>query len=129
MTTRKRMCTLALLVFLQLLLSFCQAFALTIDYQYDNLYRLVAETRSDGLMVTYRYDAAGNRLTKTAVGLVKGDLNGDGLVNPMDAIIGLQIVTGKSLTGPVFPQTGVDGDGKIGMAEVIYILQKSSAGP
>ena len=54
-----------------------------------------------------------------------GDINNDKVVNLADAILGLQIVSGRSTSAKTIARgADVNGDGKIGMAEVIYILQK-----
>ena len=61
---------------------------------------------------------------------VKGDVNGDGTVNLIDAILAMQFATkasppaGAIQTGYDLSTADVNGDGKIGLAEVIYILQK-----
>ena len=36
-------------------------FAETVIYEYDNLYRLTKATYSDGTIIEYTFDAAGNR--------------------------------------------------------------------
>ena len=43
----------------------------TVTYEYDDLYRLIRATYSDGTVIEYTYDAAGNRLSRvvTAGGL------------------------------------------------------------
>jgi YD repeat-containing protein len=51
---------LALVVVVGLVLP---CFAETVTYEYDNLYRLTKATYSDGTVIEYTYDAAGNRLT------------------------------------------------------------------
>jgi YD repeat-containing protein len=50
----------ALLVLVGLVLP---CFAETVTYQYDDLYRLIKATYSDGTVIEYTYDAAGNRLS------------------------------------------------------------------
>lgn len=66
----------------------------------------------------------------TAAFVLKGDINQDGTVNLADAILALQILAG--LNPPGIPTdsaasgTDVDGDGRIGAAEVNYILQKAA---
>lgn len=52
-----------------------------------------------------------------------GDLNGDGFVDLVDVIYGLQVMTDMD-AGQLYKKADVDGDGKIGMAEIVYILQK-----
>ncbi len=59
-----------------------------------------------------------------------GDLDGNGQGELADAILGLQVLSGMSPPGlrGDFAVSGADvnGDGKIGIAEVIYILQKAA---
>lgn len=64
-----------------------------------------------------------------ALTTLKGDIDGDGKVTIADAIISLRVLSGQ--TPPIrsnYPLSGVDvnedEDGRIGLAEVIYILQK-----
>ncbi|MDM8555119.1 choice-of-anchor D domain-containing protein [Desulfococcaceae bacterium HSG7] len=60
--------------------------------------------------------------------ILKGDLNGDGVTDLADAIVALQVITGYNpallRTDYVVSGTDVNGDGKVGMEEVIYILQE-----
>ena len=62
----------------------------------------------------------------TAIPL-RGDLNGDGVVNLADAILALKVAAGKDSVGirTDFASCGADVncDGQIGVAEAIYILQ------
>jgi len=53
-----------------------------------------------------------------------GDVNRDGKLDLLDAILAIRICIGTTTAEEVNTDTDVDGDGKIGMAEVIYILQK-----
>jgi hypothetical protein len=55
-----------------------------------------------------------------------GDINGDGNVDLVDAILTLKVVSGIQSSQSANPSADVDGDGRIGMAEVIYILQDIS---
>ena len=61
-----------------------------------------------------------------AVLFLKGDLNNDREINLIDAILGLQLIAGITLTTNNVSQTDVNIDGRIGMADVVYILQKIS---
>lgn len=54
---------------------------------------------------------------------LKGDVNGDGIVDLKDAVLALQIMTGITPDSDIQLNADVNGDGKIGMAEVVYILQ------
>jgi hypothetical protein len=51
-----------------------------------------------------------------------GDVNGDTPVDPKDAVLTLQILSGIPVSG-VWKDTEVDGDDAIGVGEVICILQ------
>jgi hypothetical protein len=53
-----------------------------------------------------------------------GDINGDGRIDMIDAIMALQIISGITPKNTVYKEADVNGDGKIGMQEVIYIIQK-----
>jgi len=62
----------------------------------------------------------------TAKGL-GGDINGDGAVDLTDAVLCLQIITGVVPGAEVRADADVNGDGKIGPAELLYILQSVAA--
>jgi sugar lactone lactonase YvrE len=56
-----------------------------------------------------------------------GDINGDGVTDLADAIVALKILSAAGTGGVNANQAAdVNGDGKIGMTEVIYILQKAA---
>lgn len=55
--------------------------------------------------------------------LRKGDGNGDGTVDFDDAIIALQIAMGMGGSDPFYMNADTNGNSKIGMYDVIYILQ------
>ena len=57
--------------------------------------------------------------------LIRGDLNDDGNITLADAILALKAVSGLRPAG-AYAVVGIDADGKIGLAEVIYILQKTA---
>ena len=52
-----------------------------------------------------------------------GDISGNQIVDMEDAILALKIIAGYNPAGIIF-EADVDGDGKIGIAEVVYILQE-----
>ncbi|MCX5845209.1 MAG: DUF1566 domain-containing protein [Deltaproteobacteria bacterium] len=60
--------------------------------------------------------------TKEPVG--KGDINYDGQVNLTDAVLALQVIASIAPQQIVYKEAYVNGDVKIGLEEVIYILQK-----
>jgi YD repeat-containing protein len=103
----------------------------TISYQYDRLNRLTSVTYGDGTRIAYLYDPAGNRLSRaidTIVLPVKGNINGDDSINLTDAILALKVLSGLGSVGirSGYAASGADvgGNLKIGLEEVVYILQK-----
>lgn len=54
---------------------------------------------------------------------IVGDVNGDGIVDLKDVLATLQIVTGQT-PGTIILQVDADGDGSIGIAEVIMVLRQ-----
>ncbi len=55
-----------------------------------------------------------------------GDMNGDGNINLIDAILALQISAQIEPASPIYKGVDVNCDEKIGLEEVIYILQEVS---
>lgn len=53
-----------------------------------------------------------------------GDYNNDGTVNLNDTILALQVVSGLEAGNRIYRKAGVKSEDKIGMAEVIYSLQR-----
>jgi len=123
---RKYLCLFMLIVFFLLFPSERYAFGLTMNYQYDDLYRLTRVERSDGWVTEYQYDALGNRLSRTIKTIMTGDVNGDSAVTLADAIVILQIISGISFGQPIPQNAEVNSDGRIGLPEAIYILQKTA---
>jgi hypothetical protein len=56
--------------------------------------------------------------------ILAGDLNNDVAVNLTDAILAGQIMAGINPPVAVYKQADVNGDDKIGMEEMVFILQK-----
>jgi hypothetical protein len=63
-------------------------------------------------------------LTIEATFGVPGDLDGSGHVDIADAILALQVTAKRPLAITPHLENDVNGDRKIGLAEVIFILQK-----
>jgi hypothetical protein len=61
-----------------------------------------------------------------AFGILPGDIDNSEGIDLKDAIISLKISAGMNVTVPVYTSAEVSGDGKIGIVEVIYILQTLS---
>jgi len=76
---------------------------------------------------TGRISSSPATIVTAAIGVTAGDINYDRTVNLTDAILGLRIVTGTDTTGQII-STGADvnGDGKLGLPETLYILQKAA---
>jgi len=84
------------------------------DLDQNGIVELICMTRDHGIHVFNN--------TKQ-VGQTKGDINADGSVDIADAILALKVSVGIS-GGDVYPDKDVNGDGKIGLEEVIYIGSK-----
>ncbi|MEI7672301.1 MAG: putative Ig domain-containing protein, partial [Deltaproteobacteria bacterium] len=54
---------------------------------------------------------------------LRGDINGDKVVNLADAILGLQLLADVPVQQSINRGADVNGDGRIGIPEVIYIIQ------
>ena len=57
--------------------------------------------------------------------LMKGDVNGDGVIDLADLVLSLQLVTGMTASD-VHRGADVNRDGQIGLAEAMYILGKAA---
>jgi len=82
----------------------------TVTYTYDNLNRLEKIEYAGGALFDFTYDNVGNRLTKS---LTFG-LN--------DVIAILKLMTGYH--DGAFSSVDINADGKIGMPELIYVMQR-----
>ena len=103
--------------------------AMTINYTYDSLGRLIGISYSEETMsgdIAYEYDNVGNipQLTISATS-APGDLNFDGLVNLTDAVMMLKTLAGQH-TPEMSMQAKVTAGDHLGMGEVIYILRKAA---
>jgi hypothetical protein len=55
-----------------------------------------------------------------------GDINGDGSIDLSDALLAMKIMTGRSSNKTICLAADVNQDGKIGLAEMLYIYQQIS---
>lgn len=55
-----------------------------------------------------------------------GDVSGNGETDLADAVLALRILAGAEISSYINIKADVDGDEEIGLAEVIYILQKAA---
>ena len=60
----------------------------------------------------------------TPAAILKGDVNGDSQVDLIDAVLALRVLTGDSPS--VDKASDMDGDGRIGLKEAVFILQDIS---
>lgn len=58
------------------------------------------------------------------VSVIPGDADGNGFVELEDAVLVLQVCAKVQLSSVVYAEADVNGDGKIGLEEVFYILRK-----
>jgi hypothetical protein len=58
------------------------------------------------------------------INIVKGDINGDGKVDLADAISIMKMFAGMDPSSTLYRQADLNRDNKIGLEEVIYVLQK-----
>ena len=71
-------------------------------------------------------DLAGNTAdTSAVITFVAGDVDGNVVLEPGDAVTALQILTGTATDKPN-PDADVNGDGRIGTEEAVYILRRIS---
>ena len=95
---------------------------------------------ADGSLVVFQ-SAASNLLTNLGdanrqtdifvhkiqdIDAAPGDFDGDGDVDLTDAILALQVIAGMKPSSTVNKEADVNDDDKIGIEEVIYVLQKVS---
>jgi YD repeat-containing protein len=123
----------AVLVLLWSVLLPFQGYSTTISYQYDSLNRLTKVRYGGGAVISYSYDPAGNRLSRTLIingTSILGDMNDDGFISLDDAILALQVVSGLKPAGirPDYAGSGagIGGNQTIGLEEAIFILQKAA---
>jgi hypothetical protein len=95
------------------------------DFAYNGEYRVTFYARNGKGNVTVSPATIVTVTGGQDVEVVPGDVNGDGFVTLTDAIIALRGLIGQ---GPAWVNKGADvnDDDKIGMAEVLYILQKAA---
>lgn len=113
-----------ILYILAFLFASMQTFAqsTTTKYEYDANNRLTQVTYSNGVTVSYTYDALGNRLSKKVTGaapIKKGDVNNDGEVNTKDIVDLVSYMIGNTTLS--LSAADVNGDGKVDIADVIVV--------
>ena len=84
----------------------------TVRAQFRDGAQNISPVSSDGIV-----------LDTTPPSWLKGDIDMNGHVDMADAISAMQVITGLETAQPVDINADVNGDGKLGLSEVIYILQ------
>lgn len=107
---------------LALLFAALQTFAQsTAKYKYDENNRLTQVTYSNGVTVSYTYDALGNRLSKTVTGASQkksADVNSDGKVNGTD----IQAVINVIVDEDYVEKADVNKDNKVNGTDIQEII-------
>ena len=93
------------------------------DFIYNGQYKIVFYGRNAEDMVTISPPTIVSVSGGIDWAMDPGDVNGDGTVSLKDALTALQVVLGIAPSSQVYSEADVNSDQKIGMAEVIYILQ------
>jgi YD repeat-containing protein len=88
--------------------------AAVINYTYDNAGRLTGVDYGGGKKISYDYDLSGNLLKCS----IPFDL--------ADAVYVLQLLTRMEPSQDIAKDSDVNADGKVGLEEVLYILQSIS---
>lgn len=126
---KKRLLLSILLVFIGMIYLNAQS---KISYEYDNLYRLTKVTYSNGTIVSYTYDALGNRISKKVTGSpaeIRGDVDGDGHVTMADVYAIVDFIMGRNPSPFNENMANVNGDDKVNVADVteaVKIINKNA---
>jgi len=91
-------------------------------YSYDEAGRLVKAVSSTAVY-TYEFDAGDNLLSESRVPILHGDADVSMTIDLIDAILCLQAASGEIPSQTVHSGADYDGDGKLGIQEVIFILR------
>ena len=106
----------AALVFLCVMILFSVSEAATVSYRYDDAGRLTAVDYGKGKKISYSYDNNGN--------LVQRNVTAG--YTMQDAISVLQILSHIYPGSTVYAGSDINNDGKTGLAEGSFVLQKIS---
>ncbi|MDP3563770.1 MAG: PKD domain-containing protein, partial [Methanoregula sp.] len=89
----------------------------TTSYQYDELHRLTQIQRPDGTVITYAYDALGNRTSKVVVASISAPVAGFS-ANPLTGAASLVVTFSDQSTGTITSRSwDFDGNGTVDSTE------------
>jgi len=74
----------------------------------------------------YTFQSVAKNFKISVTFLKMGDINNNGSVDLEDAILALRLLCGIDIGNQANSEADVNGDGKIGIEEVVYILQKAA---
>lgn len=115
---------LMLLIWVQILF-LTSSYATVVKYKYDEFGQLSSARYSNGIWQRYDYDSIGNRLShSTLLNALGGDVDGDNNLGLSDAILTLQICSGKMNLSNVNIHADIDETTTIGIAEAVYVLEQ-----
>lgn len=101
------------------------SYAAVVRYKYDQYGQLSSARYSNGIWQKYDYDSIGNRLNhSTLLNALGGDVDGDSSLGLSDAILTLQICSGKVNLSNVNIHADIDESTTIGIAEAVYVLEQ-----
>ncbi|MFC1856698.1 hypothetical protein ACFL9U_01580 [Thermodesulfobacteriota bacterium] len=91
---------------------------------------LVDDAGGDNDSDTYtnieEYQAGSDPNSSDSIPPDAGDITGDGIIDLQDAILALQILVGIESESRAYTQADISGDSRIGIEEMIYIMQKTA---
>jgi len=93
------------------------------DSDYGNMFKYWFNKNLEILFMPHNYVFLGDPTISPDTGGKKGDIDSNGNVELADAMRALKIIAGMNVSG-INLNADVNGDGKIGMQEVIHILER-----
>lgn len=87
-----------------------------VNYTYDQLDRLIGVEYVNRGSIQYTYDSAGD-ITNVTISKIN-------ILTLKDAMLSLQLIAGKTPSDAVTLTADTNGDGKVGMEDVLYLLQQ-----
>jgi hypothetical protein len=95
-------------------------------FGYNGQYKIVFYARNADGLVNNAPPTVVTVYGGTDFSVDPGDVNHDETVNLIDAILAFQVVSEIEPSATIYYEADVNGDGSIGTAEAIYILQKTA---